>query len=223
MFRYSERFETAGVAAAVAAVMGGFLVIEPAAAQSDSGLEVDVAECVEIESPAERFRCYESRVDSALREQGGEAGSAAGDASGRAAPASPPSPASPSAARAESSRAAPSRGEAASRAAARAAVPEIDASESPSVDDFGLRAPREEADDAKQQEELYGTIAALRETVPNSYLITLENGQVWRQMRPEFYPLREGHRVRIYSTRWGSSYRLTVEELKGFIQVERVR
>ena len=63
----------------------------------------------------------------------------------------------------------------------------------------------------------------LRETVPNSYVITLENGQVWRQMRAKWYPLRLGQRVRVHSTGWGDAYRLTIEETGGFIQVERVR
>jgi hypothetical protein len=65
-------------------------------------------------------------------------------------------------------------------------------------------------------------IAELRETVPNAYLITLDNGQVWRQTVPKAYPLQAGHPVRIYYSRW-RSYRLTNETLKSFIQVERVR
>ena len=65
-------------------------------------------------------------------------------------------------------------------------------------------------------------VAELRETVPNSYVITLDNGQVWRQTRPLAYPLREGHEVRIYTTGM-FGYRLTNRELRGFIAVERVR
>lgn len=65
-------------------------------------------------------------------------------------------------------------------------------------------------------------IAEIRETVPNSYVITLDNGQVWRQTVPKAYPLQPGHAVRIYYSRW-RSYRLTNETLKGFIQVERAR
>ena len=65
-------------------------------------------------------------------------------------------------------------------------------------------------------------IAEIRETVPNAFLITLDNGQVWRQTVPKVYPLKAGVPVRIYYSRW-RSYRLTNETLKGFIQVERVR
>jgi hypothetical protein len=54
-------------------------------------------------------------------------------------------------------------------------------------------------------------------------MITLDNGQVWRQMQPKRYPLQPGYDVRIYSSRWGNSYRLSSPILNGFIQVERVR
>jgi hypothetical protein len=53
-------------------------------------------------------------------------------------------------------------------------------------------------------------------------VITLDNGQVWRQTVPKNYGLREGIPVRIYYSRW-RAYRLTNEQLKSFIQVERVR
>src|SRR5690606_7981111 len=62
-------------AAGMAATLG-LLGAELAVAQGEPALEVDVADCVEIESPAERFRCYESRVDSALRGQSRSGGAA---------------------------------------------------------------------------------------------------------------------------------------------------
>lgn len=65
-------------------------------------------------------------------------------------------------------------------------------------------------------------VAELRETVPNAYLITLDNGQVWRQTVPKAYPLRSGDAVRVYYSKW-RTYRLTNEQLRSFIQVERVR
>ena len=85
-----------------------------------------------------------------------------------------------------------------------------------SSSDAGRGAPEEEPADIQAR------IAELRETVPNAYLITLDNGQVWRQTVPKQYPIQAGHPVRIYYSRW-RSYRLTNETLKGFIQVERVR
>lgn len=71
--------------------------------------------------------------------------------------------------------------------------------------------------------ELAATISELRESVPDRFLITLDNGQVWRQMTSKKYRLEVGQQVRIYPTQWGDAFRLTVEELRGFIQVERIR
>ena len=70
--------------------------------------------------------------------------------------------------------------------------------------------------------DIIAKVAELRETVPNSYLITLDNGQVWRQTVPQYYPLRPGSDVRIYYSRW-RAYRLTSPALNGYIQVERAR
>ena len=80
------------------------------------------------------------------------------------------------------------------------------------------------ADGSREPElqEIEARVTDLRETVPNAYLITLDNGQVWRQTVPKTYALREGSPVRIYYSRW-RAYRLTNDQLKGFIQVERVR
>jgi len=77
-------------------------------------------------------------------------------------------------------------------------------------------------DEEPEVAEIQARITDLRETVPHSYVITLDNGQVWRQTVPKYYPLQAGHPVRIYYSRW-RSYRLTNDTLKGFIQVERVR
>lgn len=85
-------------------------------------------------------------------------------------------------------------------------------------ENFGF-PPKEDSD--KKITELTSTITALRQTVPNRYLIGLENGQIWRQMTSKRYPLQIGHQVRIYPSKWGSAYRLSVEKLSGFIQVER--
>jgi hypothetical protein len=71
--------------------------------------------------------------------------------------------------------------------------------------------------------EIVAKVADLRETVPNTWTITLDNGQIWRQAPPKPYALRPGMEVRLYPTNWGTAYRLTVAELRGFIQVDRVR
>jgi hypothetical protein len=83
--------------------------------------------------------------------------------------------------------------------------------------DRSAAAPDEEA------QVITGTVASVRETIPNNYTITLEDGQVWRQTYPEKYRLRAGDRVTIYPTRWGTSFRLESESTRGYIQVARVR
>jgi len=88
-------------------------------------------------------------------------------------------------------------------------------------ENYGL--PPEKREDERDLVELHSTIRKLKEPVPDRYLITLENGQVWRQMVGERYGLRVGHNVRIYPMHWGKSFRLSAEGLEGFIQVERVR
>jgi hypothetical protein len=71
--------------------------------------------------------------------------------------------------------------------------------------------------------EIVATVTELHETVPNTWLITLDNGQVWRQNTAQRFALRVGERVTLRATKWGSSYRLSADTLSGFIQVERAR
>jgi hypothetical protein len=104
---------------------------------------------------------------------------------------------------------------------ARSAGPAATTAEPARAEPDRARGRREKRDDAADASELVANVAELRETVPNAYLITLDNGQIWRQTRPMAYPLQPGAEVRIYSSRWGD--RLTNRQLRGFIQVERVR
>jgi hypothetical protein len=107
------------------------------------------------------------------------------------------------------------------RERAAAAAPPDSRAES-SVDD-GAAPRRARRDDADEQPAFVGKIAVLQQTVPNSYLITLDNSQVWRQIQPKWHPLRVGQDVKIYRSAWGASFRLFVDGLSGYIQVERVR
>ena len=85
-------------------------------------------------------------------------------------------------------------------------------------------APVPAADDATEgSQEIVATITAARQTVPNKYVITLDNGQIWRQTYAEWYPLQPGQRVRLRPSKWGGVFRLTADELNGYIQVQRVR
>ncbi len=88
------------------------------------------------------------------------------------------------------------------------------------VDSFG----REESarQQASENRELIDTIASLRETEPNTWRVTLSNGQIWQQVTGKRYLMKEGDQVRIRQSGWGSSYRLYVDRLGSYIQVDRV-
>jgi hypothetical protein len=90
----------------------------------------------------------------------------------------------------------------------------------PQPDGATVAAP---GNDATDSQEFVATVTDLRQTVPNSYVITLDNGQVWRQTYAEWYPLRPGLKVRLRPSRWGGTFRLSADQHQGYIQVKRVR
>lgn len=101
------------------------------------------------------------------------------------------------------------------------AVAEAPAEPVSEVDAFGrsdVRSPR--GDDANR--ELVDTIAKLEETEPNTWKVTLANGQVWQQVTGKRYPMKDGDQVKIRRSGWGGSYRLYVERLGSYIQVDRI-
>jgi hypothetical protein len=108
-------------------------------------------------------------------------------------------------------------------AAAPAATPPAPPAALPTPDrtvDVAQQPQRERAD---AQGEWVGSITALSQRMPNRYVVTLDNGQVWEQQLAERYPLQVGQRVRVYQSRWGETYRLQAEGKNGFIQVTRAR
>jgi hypothetical protein len=163
----------------------------PAPAQEADNVTVDVGECTDLESPEERFACYEARVKAELERRDPGAAATAPESPAE----EPPSQQTTETSKTDQSVAAPA--------------------EEPLKD--------EEPRKPEESREIIGTVASVRETIPNNYTITLEDGQVWRQTYPKEYRLRAGHRVTIYPTRWGNSYRLESDSVRGYIQVERVR
>lgn len=171
----------------ILALAGSALVGSPAGfAQAAGDLSIQVGECVELRSAAERYACFERQVDEALEEEAGT--NDGGAPGGQGTQGDTPAPASET----PNSATAPP----------------------------GASAVAEEDERPGQ---VVSTITALDERLPDQYVITLENGQAWRQMASKRYPLRVGQQVRVYPTHWGNSYRLVAGESKGFIQVERVR
>jgi hypothetical protein len=110
--------------------------------------------------------------------------------------------------------------------AAAPAAPAVASGAGSEVDSFGrdrgANGARVATNEKSGLQELVDTVASVRTLNQNMIEVTLESGQVWRQMISKRYPLQVGETVIIRPTRWGSAYRLTAERISGFIQVERV-
>jgi len=196
---------TAAIGVIACTIVG---VCGPRIVRAQSAVTIDVADCVKLTSPGDRLNCYERQVDAAAAQK---AAQPAAPAPAPATQAVPPRPA-PAAAAATPAAAAP--------AAVVAPVAASGAgSSSPPIASAGKSAEQSKA----PPPDITATITDLRVTVPNSYRITLDNGQVWQQTYPESYALQKGQRVTLRASKWGTAYRLSAEGLNGFIQVQRVR
>jgi hypothetical protein len=199
---------------------------QAATAQQDPGqVTIDASRCLELKSPEARLACYELQVGAAL---GTEKKATGGESPQGASQAAPKAEGSAAAKAVEGERAAKAAQPATSAhsAPASAASPAQPnrADESPARESRAERHARSRAaEDEREQDEIVGTVAALREREPNQLVITLEDGQVWQQTAPERYELRVGSQVRLRSSRWGSMYRLTDDQLRGFILVKRIQ
>jgi hypothetical protein len=191
------RYERLAIALAI--VIGGAW-LRPVGAQDSERLTVEVDECVKLEKPEERLACFEAQVEAARRSPRSEPA---------AAPSAPPAVQS-------------------APPAVQSAVPPVQspppavqtpqpAPAASSAGNAGFPAER------SGPTEIVAKIAELSETVPNAFLITLDNGQVWRQSQPMRYPLRPGLDVQLRPSKWGNDWHLTAPKLRGQIKVERVR
>lgn len=213
------------IAAVAIALCAG--VSQLAVAQDPKGLNIDVGNCVALEKPEERLACFEAQVEAARQRA---ASATASEATGAGAGAIAGATAGVGAGASAAANGAAERGPSSSTPAAPVgpgtapAQSQKGASET-SAENFGLPEPRPEPRPERSPErkpiEIVATVTELRQTVPNAYVITLDNGQVWRQAHPMPYPLRTGLVVRLRETALG--YRLSAPELHGQINVERVR
>ena len=220
---HHRKYLRRAIAAIAIALYAGVLL--RAVAQDPKGLNIDVANCVALDKPEDRLACFEAQV-AAARQRAAPAG--ASDATGASAAAVTAA----SAAAVTGSSAAASKGastdagripsstdaaEPVSPGTAPAPHSQKSASE-PRPPENGGRAERSSE---REPVEIVAKVIELRQTVPNAYVITLDNGQVYRQAHPMPYPLRTGLVVHVRDTTFG--YRLTAPELHGQINVERVR
>jgi hypothetical protein len=189
-----------------------------AAQNTPAKVTIEVADCVGLTSPDERLACFDRHVEAARPSRDASPARAPPPAVGVGpAPASVPVAAAATTAAAAQPQAAP--------VAAASAPPTPPSSTSapggPAENAAARNNPSQS--DAAAKPEIVATVTELHETVPNAWLITLDNGQVWRQNPPQRFALTPGQRVTLRGTKWGASYRLSAETLNGFIQVERVR
>jgi hypothetical protein len=190
--------------------IGGCIGARTALAQDAAGVTVEVGECVKLEVPEERFACYERHVGAAVKQN-------------NAVPSAPPTPLPVTPTPTSRSTSTPAEPPAAA-APSTAPPPSASAAAAPATDDAGREPkPKSASDQSAESSPIVATVTALKESVPKAYLISLDNGQVWRQSYPQWYPLQPGQRVTLSRSKWGEAYRLSAEGLHGFIQVERVR
>ena len=179
------------------------------AADNTAPVIIDAGPCLDIVSPIERLACFEEQANAAqgrgtaVPQQNLPVVSNPRSTSQQPAQSPPqvePRPASGTPQQAET-----------------ASIPPADSFES----NFGL--PEEKVDENARANELIARVAEIKEFDRNRFLIIMDNGQVWEQINSKRFALAEGDEVRIYPTRWGSSYRLASLSHKGYIQVKRLR
>lgn len=106
---------------------------------------------------------------------------------------------------------APAAATAAAPAAAAAPVAPAPAAAAPSEDDFGRERQMEYEEEQKRSEasravgELESSITAIEKRIDGLMTFTLDNGQVWRQVRPDSrFSIKEGDAIRIQPGSLGS-------------------
>jgi hypothetical protein len=197
---------------AISLLLTGGLTCNAYAQQSD-GVLVDVDDCIELETREAQLTCYEERVNEVLRSRNEESGSSSQAAAtdNDAALEPEPSRISRRAERREA-RLAEQRQielERRQRAAEEAVIAAAEA-----------QAALEDAEYTAG--EIVAEVIELREMEPDAYMITLDNGQIWRQSQAKRYPLFVGATVELRPSPWGPSYRLTDPNVGNFIQVRRI-
>jgi type IV secretory pathway VirB10-like protein len=168
--------------------------------------------CANLTDRAARVSCLENALERAVEER--DAGQA--------------QPAAPAAAvqTPQPQQQAPAVRAAAPAAPAPATTAEAAQEESRGFDLFGL-FERERDEEAEKEQQaantMHAKVAELDFYKPDVLTITLDNGQIWRQLYARRHNLREGDAISIYQSGWGKQFRLEAERFNGFIQVERLR
>jgi hypothetical protein len=227
---HSTHFRTITQAGFGATTLIACCGLGPTLALAQAPDDIDVSACLEVESPLERLDCFETRTAEMLRARESGQREAEQQAREQRAPeqrtnASPAAAARPAASATDDAVASNEAAESVDEAPDESA--EMSRSERRALRRAEVRQREAEAAAAAARavaeapDLIVARVTEVREIEPNMLLITLDNGQVWKQNRPQLYRLMVGAEVELRPSRWGTSYRLTDPDLSSFIQVER--
>src|SRR6185437_1972253 len=175
--------------------------------------------CSKLQDPAERVRCYDAQIAAMISATAptpapGSATASARPAAPAAVEAAHAAPAVPPAATASPGRGAPPR------------APAVAASDRSRAAEFGQEQLPQAERPANENQSLSSRITALNALGASKYVISLENGQVWRQSESDHIAslFRVGDDVRIERGSLGS-YHLWAASMgqKNWILVMRMR
>jgi len=194
-----------------------------AAAEAPQPAVAKVIDCSKVQDSLQRLTCYD-REAAALSK--GVAPAPAAAAAPAAAPSAPGAKAKSPGMFAKAKSAVGSVFGGSVAAPEAAATPAKAAAGAPAA--FGAEQIAKKPSEVKkelQSQELKAIVETLRETVPDTWLFTLDNGQVWRQdeVRVGFMP-EEGDEVTIRKGSLGS-YRLSLDKdgTKSWVRATRVQ
>jgi hypothetical protein len=182
----------------VAMVMGLAAAQTPAQASSSNPLAAQLKRCASLVDAGARLACYDALA-------------------GVAAPTGATAQAAPSPSAGGSAGAIPGSGAAAPPAAAPAAPA------TPNSADFGVRnGPLQAERDPVREKTMLAVVSAVSFRGRGELVVTLDNGQVWRQIQPSDYPLKPGDHVEIDVAALGS-YRLWTPSTRRATKVTRIQ
>jgi hypothetical protein len=167
----------------------------PVQASSSNPLAAQLKRCASLADASARLACYDALA-------------------GVAAPTAQAAP-SPSAGG--------SAGKIPSSSAAAAPVAAPAAPAAPNITDFGVRnGPLQAERDPVREKTMLAVVSAVGSRGRGELVVTLDNGQVWKQIQPSDYPLKPGDHVEIDVAALGS-YRLWTPSTRRATKVTRIQ
>jgi hypothetical protein len=170
----------------------------PAQASSSNPLAAQLKHCASLVDAGPRLACYDALA-------------------GVAAPRTAAAQAAPNPSASGSAGAIPTA------TAATASVVAPAAPAAPNSADFGVRnGPLQAERDPVREKTMLAVVSAVSFRARGMLVVTLDNGQVWRQIQPSDYPLKPGDHVEIDVAALGS-YRLWTPSTRRATKVTRIQ